>query len=159
MKMTECKVCKKSRNYTLKKCINCSDPGPYCQQCEFCTNCDEELPGDWSCGGMKVAHEIKEGEFKTKCSVCNDYIYCSNCVDICGCGQGPDHYVCEEGDHGCMGDEDGKCDERLCNNAAIECLCGDMRVYCKDHRPKIPESLKKEVLRQAIEAGEILMKN
>ena len=153
--MSRCLCCKKLREFDeLSECVWCYDKGPYCRKCDNCESCKEPHPGDWSCG-ENSNHDLIKGEFKTKCFVCDEFVYCAKCVVKCACGRTPEHYLCST-DYGddhtcCWRSEDGKkwCKARVCDKfCGIEDLSGEIRLYCPEHHPRISESLRQEVLRQ-----------
>lgn len=152
--MSRCTGCKKLKeDEEVRSCLHCGHPGPYCDNCRKCVLCNEDYPGNRTCGDGRGPH-LTRGGFRTKCIDCDEFDYCAKCVDQCPCGQGErPHYLCKEmsDEHDCnyYNEEIGRgCKTNVCKrHCGIVDLNGKTRVYCPQHRPTISASLRDAVVR------------
>ncbi len=109
------------------------------------------------CCGEDGDHDLKPGEFKTKCATCDDFYYCAKCVDQCPCGNDPVHYLCKgrhDQMHLCKWDADEKrCTTRVCEQyCGIKGPSGSIHLFCPNHAPAIPQTWRDALVRAMVEA-------
>ena len=170
-----CVGCGTSATHVCSECVLtcfwCNDPGPYCEDCFDCQNNknnknnknDKEYcgsPGYHKCWGCNEV--IPLWEKKTQCPECDEGLFCEYCMISCKCGnkenesdekecdeqkeskEKKEHFICNSDIHLCSYIN---CNQVVCENGIIECICGEETRWCQDHSPPISKSLRDEVIK------------